>query len=51
MESKFDRSGSAQILESDKVSKVSDVSKKIPGDPVFLMKKQSFSLFIFYFSS
>lgn len=39
MESKFDRSGSAQILESDKVSKVSDVSKKIPGDPVFLMKK------------
>ncbi len=39
LESKFDRSGSAQILESDKVSKVSDVSKKIPGDPVFLMKK------------
>ncbi|EMN88459.1 LolA family protein [Leptospira weilii] len=50
MESKFDRSGSAQILESDKVSKVSDVSKKIPGDPVFLMKKTIIlSFYILFF--
>ncbi len=52
LESKFYGSGSAPILESDKVPKAFDLSKKIPGDPVFLMKKTIILFFcILFFAS
>ncbi|PJZ53565.1 hypothetical protein CH380_10060 [Leptospira adleri] len=46
---KFLGTAPALILESDKVPNASEGSKKIPGDPVFLMKKTIILSFCFSF--